>query len=361
MDTTQRHAPPAASELRLAESRLAMVWTARPDLSCDYVSPAWLEYTGASAEQALGEGWSQGVHPEDLARWLDTSVQAFDARQPYELDYRLRRHDGEYRWVLERARPRFSAHGVFLGYIGICIDIHERKRAEDELARSLERERRLRCSVEEASRAKTAFLFALLEELQTPVRAIQTWAAHLRSHLSATSEAAGALESIERNAGAQARLLGSLLELTASHGPAASASLLKARLSSQDPLLGGVRVLLLDGNSRTRDTILRVLRVAGAETRSVASASEAIDALGAWRPDVLLSDCERSAAEGYVLIRALRSLPAERGGCLRAAALTARTPEAPAMRAMAAGYDAELAKPVEPVTLLATVARLAHV
>lgn len=105
------------------ESVPAMVWTARPDLSCDYLSRAWLEYTGLSAEQALGDGWSRGVHVEDLPRWLDTCVRAFDAREPFELEYRLRRHDGEYRWVLEHAVPRFSDEGKFLGFIGVCVDI----------------------------------------------------------------------------------------------------------------------------------------------------------------------------------------------------------------------------------------------
>ncbi|MBV8033016.1 MAG: PAS domain-containing protein, partial [Betaproteobacteria bacterium] len=80
----------------------AMAWTARPDMSCDYVSRAWLRFTGCPEALALGDGWSRAVHPEDLARWLDTSVRAFDAHEPFELEYRLRRRDGEYRWVLDR-------------------------------------------------------------------------------------------------------------------------------------------------------------------------------------------------------------------------------------------------------------------
>src|SRR5688572_30979806 len=93
----------------------AMVWTARPDLSCESVSLAWCEFTGHGAEQALGEGWSRCLHPEDLARWLDACVRAFDARTSFELEYRMRRRDGQYRWVLDRARPRYSREGAFLG------------------------------------------------------------------------------------------------------------------------------------------------------------------------------------------------------------------------------------------------------
>src|SRR5258706_2824374 len=77
------------------ESVPAMVWTARLDLSCEYVSREWLEFTGYRAEQALGDGWSRCVHPEDLARWLDVCVRAFDAREPFQIEYRLRRRDGE--------------------------------------------------------------------------------------------------------------------------------------------------------------------------------------------------------------------------------------------------------------------------
>ena len=121
-----------------------MHWSVRPDLSCDYLSPAWLEFTGCTPEQALGDGWSRGVHPEDLARWLDRCLRAFDEREAFEIEYRLRHRDGEYRWVLDRAVPRYGRNGAFLGYVGCCIDIDDRKRAEDELARSLERERRLR-------------------------------------------------------------------------------------------------------------------------------------------------------------------------------------------------------------------------
>ena len=129
-------------ELQIADA--LMHWSVRPDLSCDYLSPAWLEFTGSTLDQALGDGWSRGVHPEDLTRWLDRCLRAFDEREPFEVEYRLRRRDGEYRWVLDRAVPRYAREGTFLGYVGCCIDIDDRKRAEDELARSRERERKLR-------------------------------------------------------------------------------------------------------------------------------------------------------------------------------------------------------------------------
>lgn len=336
--------------MRIDDDLPLMLWTARPDLSCDYLSPGWLEFTGLAREQALGHGWSRALHPEDLARWLDACVRAFDAREPFSLEYRLRRRDGEYRWMLDRAAPR-GHDGLFIGFAGVCIDIDEAKRAQRELARSLERERRLRLAVEESGRAKETFLIAVLNELQPPTRAMATWAGYLRERLSAAGEAAQALQAIEQNARMQQRIIANLLQLSQAGHAALPHAL-------EEPLLAGVRVLVVEDDAPARELLVRVLRVAGAETRAAASSSEALEMLGAWHPDIVLSDLGMRGDEGYVLIRAVRSLPAERGGCVPAAALTVAGEPQSRSRAAAAGYDAQLAKPVEPVALLATVARL---
>ena len=356
MHALSQRAANDAPTLRTDDEPPAMVWTARPDLSCESVNRAWCEYTGHSAAQALGEGWSRCLHPEDLARWLDACVRAFDARASFELEYRLRRRDGEYRWVLDRARPRFAADGLFVGFVGACLDIHERKRAEQELARSLERERRLRSATEEAGRLKDGFLATVLLDLRPPVQAIATWAAHLRHQVPGASDAAQALDAIEHSARAQERIISSLLDLSRVAGGRPPLP----RVPADEPLLTGVRVLIVDEDPAARETMTRVLGIAGARTRTVISSDEALQALNAFRPDVLLSDVGMRGHDGYVLIRSVRALPAERGGCLRAAALTAPAHAEEGMRAVAAGYDAQLAKPVEPVALLATVARLAH-
>ena len=316
-----------------------MAWRARPDMSCEYVNRAWLEFTGYTLEQALGHGWSRGVHPEDLARWLDTCVRAFDERKPFVLEYRLRRGDGEYRWVRDQAAPRFSPDGLFVGYAGACVDIEEQKREQHSLARALERERRLRLATEESSRARHGLTVSVLQELQPPAHAIATCAAQLRAQVPAASQAAYALEAIERSARTQSRVIANLLELAHAVGEQ------HTTWTREGPLLAGVRVLVVD---RECQDLVRLLEVAGADVRVAPDTREALQAIGAWRPDVVLSDSDES------FIRTLRALPAERGGCLRAAALTAD-----ARGAAAAGYDAQLAKPVEPVALLATVARLA--
>lgn len=301
------------------ESLPLMSWRARPDMSCERVSQAWLDFTGLTPDAGLGEG----VHPEDLARWLDTYVRSFDDRQPFEIEYRLRRHDGEYRWVLERAAPLYK-NGVFVGYGGACVDIEEQKRRQHDLSRALERERQLRAAAEDTSRLRQGLTLSVLQGLQSPAQALATWAGQLREQVCEASEAGQALRSIERNAREQSRVISTLLELAQGAVPERPVR----GYGEGAPLLSGVKVLVVDPDRGARDTLARVLGVAGADVRAVASTVEALATLGAWQPDVLLS------GEGDSLIRGTTA--ATRKGC-----------------------DAKLSKPVEPVALLTTVARLA--
>ncbi|MDP3428252.1 MAG: transporter substrate-binding domain-containing protein, partial [Humidesulfovibrio sp.] len=117
----------------LADSGQALIWTSTPDRLCNYFNGPWLAFTGRTLEQELGNGWTEGVHPEDFQRCLDIYVAAFDKRESFNMEYRLRHHSGEYRWIVDQGTPRHDSHGAFLGYIGHCLDVHQRKRAEDEL------------------------------------------------------------------------------------------------------------------------------------------------------------------------------------------------------------------------------------
>jgi PAS domain S-box-containing protein len=132
----------AAHEVRESEGRFrlvantapVMIWMAGTDRLCTYVNQPWLGFTGRPLEAELGNGWAEGIHNEDLNRCLETYSQAFDQRQSFEMEYRVQRNDGEYRWILDIGVPRFNPDGNFAGYIGSCLDITDRKLAEEALA-----------------------------------------------------------------------------------------------------------------------------------------------------------------------------------------------------------------------------------
>src|SRR6266508_5427018 len=115
----------------VADSAPVLIWMSCPDQLYTFFNKGWLDFTGRTMEQELGKGWTEGVHADDLDHCLEVYRNSFNARQPFTMEYRLRRNDGEYRWVLDNGTPRFASDGAFLGYIGSCIGITERKLAEE--------------------------------------------------------------------------------------------------------------------------------------------------------------------------------------------------------------------------------------
>lgn len=141
MDITERKLAQLArqeSEARfaaVANSAPVLIWMSGVDKLCDFFNQPWLEFTGRTMQQELGNGWAEGVHPDDMARCLEIYVGSFDGRRPFQMEYRLRRRDGEYRWVLDHGVPRYAEGGRFVGYIGSCIDVTDQKLDRDTLAR----------------------------------------------------------------------------------------------------------------------------------------------------------------------------------------------------------------------------------
>lgn len=121
----------------MADTAPVMVWMAGPDAHITFVNKRWLEFTGRTVEEEVGDNWFTDIHPAELERCRQSYLDAFSSEQPFFLEYRLRRHDGEYRWIIDTGVPLFDDDGRFGGYIGTCVDLTERKDMEDQLRRML--------------------------------------------------------------------------------------------------------------------------------------------------------------------------------------------------------------------------------
>jgi PAS domain S-box-containing protein len=184
----------------MADATPIMIWGSSTDMLCDYFNKQWLDFTGRSIDQEMGDGWSDGVHSDDLERCVGTYRMAFQARKPFLMEYRLRRHDGEYRWVMDAGVPRFAPNGSFVGYIGSCLDITERKQAEEKLRN--------------ADRSKEEFLAVLSHELRNPLAPIQT-AVDLLERIGTGGDSSGQeLATIKRQVQNLERLVDDLLDVS---------------------------------------------------------------------------------------------------------------------------------------------------
>ncbi|MBD2517322.1 response regulator [Nostoc sp. FACHB-973] len=198
----------------MADSAPTLIWMSGIDKLCHYFNKTWLDFTGRTIEQEMGNGWTQGVHPDDFQYCSDTYSNAFDACQGFEMEYRLRRFDGKYRWIFDVGVPRFTPEGDFLGYIGSCIDITERKAAESERASLLQLEQAARTEAERANRIKDEFLAVLSHELRSPLNPILGWASLLQTREFDQAAMKKAIATIERNAKLQAQLIEDLLDVS---------------------------------------------------------------------------------------------------------------------------------------------------
>jgi PAS domain S-box-containing protein len=556
-DITDRKRAEAAareSEQRFrvtADQAPVLIWMSDATRKLIWFNRPWLEFTGRSMEQEVDDGWTQGVHPEDLQRCSSIYSGSFEARREFKIEYRLRRHDGQYRWMLDNGVPRFDAAGNFVGFIGSCIDITDRRRADEEREALLSSERAARGEAERTARMKDEFLATLSHELRTPMNAILGWAQLLRMGAVTGAEAEQGLETIERNARAQAQLIEDLLDTsriisgklrldvkvvdlaevidgaietvrtaadakeiklnrsvdpaagpvvgdagrlqqviwnllsnaikftprggrvhvlvtgaqTEGHvdiavsdtgqgiasefllyvferfrqfdssttrkfgglglglaivrhlvelhggtvdatsagdgrgatftvhlpiapapatttvaapsratqrsgtdsarqaaGSAGDETLAALPLAGGPPLLVGVRVLLVEDDADARDLLRRLLEASDAEVVAAGSVGEAMSRLSEpqARFDVLVSDISMPGEDGFTLLSRVRQLPPEQGGTIPAIAVTAFARQEDQQRSLRAGFQAHLAKPVEPASLVNTIARLSR-
>jgi PAS domain S-box-containing protein len=133
----------------LANAGSALIWTSGTNKLCNYFNEPWLKFTGRTLEQEVGNGWVEGVHPDDIDRCVETYNSAFNIQVPFEMEYRLRHASGDYRWIVDLGTPNFNSRGEFVGYIGHCFDISERKHTELALHESEEKYRNIFESVQE--------------------------------------------------------------------------------------------------------------------------------------------------------------------------------------------------------------------
>lgn len=154
----------------MAERAPVLIWSCDQTLARDYFNKTWLQFTGRAPELEQGAGWQAGVAADDLGRWREAVRVAAEQRDPYSIEYRLRRHDGAMRWVVENGSPRFAADGSFAGYLGSCIDITARKENEAELESHVQRRTR---ELEVANQELESFSYSVSHDLRGPVRAIQ--------------------------------------------------------------------------------------------------------------------------------------------------------------------------------------------
>jgi PAS domain S-box-containing protein len=157
----------------MADAAPVLIWTAGIEKTRNYFNRAWIEFTGRAFAEELGEGWRRGIHPEDTAATMRSYQDALAQEKAFHLEYRLRRADGEFGWIVDQGVPRFAPDGSFRGFIGSCIDITERKLAQEELENRVQART---AELAETNRELEAFTYSVSHDLRSPLRHINAYA-----------------------------------------------------------------------------------------------------------------------------------------------------------------------------------------
>ena len=198
-----------ATEYRLlVEHSPVMIWHAGLDAKCDYFNDTWLAFTGRTLEQEMGDGWAEGVHADDLKRCVDHYLDHFHRRAPFEMEYRLRRHDGVFRWIFDRGVPYTDDRGEFAGFIGSCVDVEDRRRAQDA------REKHDQEQLALAREFENWILAIVSHDIRNPLGAIDTSAQLLATRAGRDDQMRKIAERIARSAARITNIVGDLLDLS---------------------------------------------------------------------------------------------------------------------------------------------------
>lgn len=199
----------------MADTAPVMIWIAGTDKLCYFFNTCWLTFTGRTMAQEDGNGWAEGVHPDDFERCLNTYINCFDAREEFKMEYRLKRADGNYRWLLDHGVPRYTATGAFAGYIGSCIDVEEKKQIEQNLENIVTlRTNELHQAIEELNLSKTEieqFIYSASHDMKEPIRKIFFYSDYI---LKKPDNAQLYVGRIKDAADRMTTLMGSLLDLS---------------------------------------------------------------------------------------------------------------------------------------------------
>jgi PAS domain S-box-containing protein len=200
----------------VADAAPVLIWTSGTDRQRrhTWVNARWTEFRGRPMEAELGGAWTSGLHPEDAAECLAAYTLACEERAPFTAEYRLRRSDGEYRWLLDTGAPIRDEEGRFVGYVGSSMDITQRKDAEREREALLAAEHAARTEAERANALKDEFLGILSHELRTPLNAVLGWVHLMKTSTPSADQLARGLTVIERNARLQSRMVEDLLDMS---------------------------------------------------------------------------------------------------------------------------------------------------
>ena len=199
----------AATEYRLlVEHSPVMIWRSGLDAKCDYFNVTWLDFTGRTVEQELGDGWAEGVHPDDLNRCVAHYLEHFERREAFEMEYRLRRRDGEYRWILDRGVPYTDDDGIFAGFIGSCVDVDDRRKAQEA------QQHRDQAQLADARDFEKSILAIVSHDIRDPLSTIQFAARRLQDLAESTGAATRHAEVVARGIQRIQHIVGDLLDLS---------------------------------------------------------------------------------------------------------------------------------------------------